>query len=200
MKYIYQAGKPEGKKFILLHGTGGDEHSLVELVTLLDEDATILSFRGGIQENGMNRFFRRHGLNQFDFASLEKETDTLLKEIREISVEKGIPLADWILVGYSNGANIAAHLLLERETELTHGIFFHPMSLEVHTQAFPLENKKIWVSYGGEQDPIVSKDSFDELVQAFDQRQAQVEVFESTHGHQLTMEEVQAARTWLKEQ
>lgn len=199
MKYIYQAGKPDGKKFILLHGTGGDEHSLVELVNLLDEEATILSFRGGIQENGMNRFFRRHGLNQFDFASLEKETDILLKEIREISAEKGIPLSDWILVGYSNGANIAAHLLLERETELAHGIFFHPMSLEVHTQTFPLESKKIWVSYGGEQDPIVSTASFTELVEAFRKRQGKVDVFESTYGHQLTMEEVQAARTWLKE-
>ncbi|MGO3781262.1 MAG: alpha/beta hydrolase [Enterococcus viikkiensis] len=197
MNYIYQAGKPDRKKFILLHGTGGDEHSLVELVNLLDEEATILSFRGSVQENGMNRFFRRHGLNQFDFASLERETDTLLEEIRGISEEKGIALSEWVLVGYSNGANIAAHMLLERETKLSQGIFFHPMSLEVHTQTFPLDDKKIWVSYGGEQDPIVSMASFDELVTAFRKRQAEVAVFDSAYGHQLTMEEVQSARTWL---
>ena len=125
MEYLYKAGKPEGKKFILLHGTGGDETSLIELARFLDADSTILSFRGKIIENGMNRFFKRNGLNQFDFESLEKETDNLLEVIKEISEEKAIPLEEWILVGYSNGANIAAHLLLERETKVSFFIQCH---------------------------------------------------------------------------
>lgn len=199
MDYLYQAGKPNGKKFILLHGTGGDETSLVNLAKFLDADSTILSFRGKIEEDGMNRFFKRNGLNQFDFESLEKETDHLLEEIETISDEKGIALEDWILVGYSNGANIAAHLLLERETTLSKGIFFHPMSLEVHTQSFNLADKKVWVSYGGKQDPIVSEASFAELVAAFRDRSADVTVVETAYGHQVSMDEVQNAREWLKE-
>ncbi|MGG5371398.1 alpha/beta hydrolase [Enterococcus sp. AZ196] len=199
MEYLYQAGKPNGKKFILLHGTGGDERSLLEMAKFLDADSTVLSFRGKIEEEGMNRFFKRNGLNQFDFASLEKETDHLLEEIKRISKEKGIALEEWILVGYSNGANIAAHLLLERETTLTQGIFFHPMSLEVHTQSFNLSDKKIWVSYGGSQDPIVSQASFAELVAAFRDRSAEVTVVETAYGHQVSMDEVQNAREWLKE-
>lgn len=198
MEYLYQAGKPNGKKFILLHGTGGDETSLVDLAKVLDADSTILSFRGKIEEDGMNRFFKRNGLNQFDFESLEKETDNLLEVITEISEEKGIALEDWILVGYSNGANIAAHLLLERETSLSKGIFFHPMSLEVHTQSFPLADKKIWVSYGDAQDPIVSDESFAELVAAFRDRDADITVVETPYGHQVSMDEVQNAREWLK--
>lgn len=199
MDYLYQAGKPNGKKFILLHGTGGDETSLVDLAKILDADSTILSFRGKIEEDGMNRFFKRNGLNQFDFESLEKETDHLLEEIQTISEEKGIALEDWVLVGYSNGANIAAHLLLERETTLSKGIFFHPMSLEVHTQLFNLADKKIWASYGGKQDPIVSEASFAELVAAFRDRSADVTVVETAYGHQVSMDEVQNAREWLKE-
>ncbi|MGF2941296.1 alpha/beta hydrolase [Enterococcus xiangfangensis] len=198
MEYLYQAGKPNGKKFILLHGTGGDETSLVELAKVLDPDSTILSLRGEVNEEGMNRFFKRNGLNQFDFESLEKETDNLHDVIKQISQEKGIALADWILVGYSNGANIAAHLLLERETALAKGIFFHPMSLEVHTQSFDLADKTIWVSYGGVQDPIVSGLSFSTLVSAFRDRNAEVAAVKTTHGHQVTMEEVQNAREWLK--
>lgn len=199
MDYLYQAGKPNGKKFILLHGTGGDETSLVDLAKILDADSTILSFRGKIEEDGMNRFFKRNGLNQFDFESLEKETDHLLEEIQTISEEKGIALEDWVLVGYSNGANIAAHLLLERETTLSKGIFFHPMSLEVHTQLFNLADKKIWASYGGKQDPIVSEASFAELVAAFRDRSADVTVVETAYGHQVSMDEVHNAREWLKE-
>lgn len=94
----------------------------------------------------MNRFFKRNGLNQFDFDSLEEEADRLYEEIKELSKEKNIPIEDWVLVGYSNGANIAAHLLLERETNLTRGIFFHPMSLERHTKTFSLADKKVWLS------------------------------------------------------
>lgn len=198
MEYLYQAGKPEGKKFILLHGTGGDETSLVELAKFLDADSTILSFRGKIEEDGMNRFFKRNGLNQFDFESLEKETDDLLEVIKTISEEKGIELAEWVFVGYSNGANIAAHLLLERETTLSKGIFFHPMSLERHTKSFPLLDKKIWVSYGGDNDPIVSDASFAKLVAAFRDRDAAITVVETPHGHQVSMDEVQNAREWLK--
>ena len=63
MEYLYQAGKPNGKKFILLHGTGGGETSLVELAKILDSDSTILSLRGAVKEEGMNRFFKRNGLN-----------------------------------------------------------------------------------------------------------------------------------------
>lgn len=199
MKYLYQAGKPTGKKFILLHGTGGDETSLIDLARLLDADSTILSLRGQVKEDGMNRFFRRNGLNQFDLVSLEKETDQLLKEITRISAEKDIDLAEWILVGYSNGANIAAHLLLERQTSLTQGIFFHPMSLGVHTKVFDLSDKKVWASYGGRRDQIVSETSFKDLAEAFDKRGAALTIAETNGGHQLLMEEVQSAKAWLKE-
>lgn len=198
MNYLYQEGTPNGKKFILLHGTGGDETSLLELAKFLDADSTILSFRGKIEEEGMNRFFKRNGLNQFDFESLEKETDNLQAVIKDISEEKNIPLEDWVLVGYSNGANIAAHLLLERETALTKGIFFHPMSLEVHTQTFDLKDKHIWVSYGGDRDPIVSDASFAALVAAFQDRSADITVVETGAGHQVTMDEVQHAHEWLQ--
>lgn len=123
----------------------------------------------------------------------------MLAVIQDVSEEKNIALEDWILVGYSNGANIAAHLLLERETTLNKGIFFHPMSLEVHTQTFDLADKKIWVSYGGVVDPIVSEASFAELVTAFRDREAEVTVVKTSQGHQVTLEEVQSAREWLKE-
>lgn len=198
MEYLYQAGKPNGKKFILLHGTGGDETSLVELAKILDSDSTILSLRGAVKEEGMNRFFKRNGLNQFDFEILEQETDHLYEVIKQLSQEKAVALDEWTLVGYSNGANIAAHLLLERETALTKGIFFHPMSLEVHTQSFDLADKNVWVSYGGGQDPIVSEASFMTLVSAFRERQANIIVAKTNHGHQITMDEVQNAREWLK--
>ncbi|MGC3549449.1 alpha/beta hydrolase, partial [Enterococcus faecium] len=93
-----------------------DEHSLLDIAHFLAPSSTLLSFRGTVQEDGMNRYFKRNGLNQFDLDSLEKETDNLHEKIKEISEKELIQLSDWLLVGYSNVAYFAAHLLLVRET------------------------------------------------------------------------------------
>lgn len=197
MKSLYDAGQAGGKNLLLLHGTGGDETSLVDVARFLDGSCRILSFKGEVNEDGMNRFFKRNGLNQFDYESLEEETDKLYEAIKQESEDKGVDLADWVLVGYSNGANIAAHLLLERDTPLRYGIFFHPMSLEVHTKTSDLSDKRVWMSYGGVNDPIVSEQAFDELERAFVARNANVVVDWTELGHQLSMDELKSARAFL---
>ncbi|WP_265460022.1 alpha/beta hydrolase [Enterococcus sp. HY326] len=196
MEYYFNEGQSQGKKLLLLHGTGGDETSLVDIARFLDGSCTILSFRGDVQEDGMNRFFKRNGLNQFDIPSLEKETDNLLAEIEKHSAKDNVPLEDWILVGYSNGANIAAHLLLERKTKLNKAILFHPMSLGVKTKDFDLSDKKVWLSKG-KNDPIVSDSAFSELVDNFEGRQAEISANTFDYGHQVSMDEINSAKIWL---
>lgn len=79
MSYIFEKGT-SGKHLILLHGTGGDEHSLLDIAHFLAPNSTLLSFRGTVQEDGMNRFFKRNGLNQFDLDSLEKKQISSMKK------------------------------------------------------------------------------------------------------------------------
>lgn len=196
MDYFFEEGHELSKKFILLHGTGGDENSLKKLAYFLDSDATILSFRGTVEEEGMNRFFNRLGLNQFDYESLEKESDRLLSDIYSISQEERIAVEDWTIIGYSNGANIAAHILLERESLLKEAILFHPRSLGVDTQTFPITSKKIWLSIG-RKDPIVTENDALALSSQFKIRGAHVEIFYTESGHQISMKELVAAREWL---
>lgn len=196
MEYLFEKGT--GKHLLLLHGTGGDETSLVDIARFLDDKSTVLSFRGMIQEQGMNRFFKRNGLNQFDYESLEEESDKLLAEITRVSEEQGIALEDWVIVGYSNGANIAAHFILERETKLNKGIFFHPMSLGVANKKVDLSEKQFWLSFGVG-DPIVEKSVFDELENNLKTQGAEVTVELTQTGHQLTMPELTAAKKWLDE-
>ncbi|MGX7113475.1 alpha/beta hydrolase [Enterococcus termitis] len=196
MHYIFEHGTKEGKNLLLLHGTGGDEHSLIEIARFLDANATILSLRGTIQEDGMNRYFKRNGLNQFDLESLEKETDHLLAEITAISETKGIPLESWIIVGYSNGANIGAHMMMEREASIKRAILFHPMSLGVDTNLAQVNEGTIWLSTS-ENDPIVSKEASDQLIFQLEKHTFDVTVQKKNSGHQVTMEEVEHAKKWL---
>lgn len=196
MHYLFEKGSPNGKKLLLLHGTGGDEYSLIDIAHFLAPNSTLLSFRGSINEDGMNRFFKRNGLNQFDYESLEEESTNLHEEIKKISKNERIPLSDWIVVGYSNGANIAAHLMLESQTGLKTGLFFHTMSLGNHQQSFSLADKKIWLSYS-EDDPIVSSTAISTLINELETRHAQLTVTNTNTGHQLTMEELSIAKEWL---
>lgn len=194
MNHYFEKGT--GTNFLLLHGTGGDENSLVDLARFLDPKSTILSFRGRVQENGMNRFFKRNGLNQFDLPSLEEETDYLLKEIAAVSRQNGIPQEDWIVLGYSNGANIAGHFLLERETGLNKAILLHPMSLGVDTKSNSLKDKRIFLSYGAA-DPIVSSEAFQTLEAQLEKRGADLTVIKTSDGHQVTSDELDQIKKWL---
>ncbi|ALS00279.1 phospholipase [Enterococcus silesiacus] len=198
MHYLFEKGTPNGKKLLLLHGTGGDETSLLEIARFLDEEATLLSFRGTVQESGMNRFFKRDGLNQFDLVSLEEESDRLLQSIIAVSEEKGIPIEEWVIVGYSNGANIAAHILLERHLAIKQAILLHPMSLGVDTQDFLLSDKELWLSVS-ENDPIVSEEASNQLIQQLKNRQASVTIATTNSGHQITMNEINQTKKWLNE-
>ncbi|EMF0277080.1 alpha/beta hydrolase [Enterococcus hirae] len=196
MEYFFQAGKQTSRNLLLLHGTGGDEYSLLETAQFLEPDATILSFRGSIKEDGMNRFFRRNGLNQFDYQSLAEETALLYHKISAVSQKENISLHDWVIVGYSNGANIAAHLLLSRNTELRKGILFHPMSLNVNYPAKVMTDTQIWLSYS-KTDPIVSSVAITNLIKDFEMQKAHLTFQETFTGHQLTKAELIAAKSWL---
>jgi predicted esterase len=70
-----------------LHGTGGDEHQLVELGRRLAPRASLLSPRGTVLEGGVaRRFFRRHSLTELDLDDLRERTDEL--GCRDVSLSR----------------------------------------------------------------------------------------------------------------
>ena len=107
MHHLYQAGKPDAPVFVLLHGTGGNERSLLPLVPHLNSEATVLSIRGNVSEQGMLRFFKRKAEGIYDIEDLHQRGTSLLKFIEEASQKYQFNMAQVILVGFSNGANIA---------------------------------------------------------------------------------------------
>src|ERR1700741_1063550 len=103
-----------GRTLLLLHGTGGDERDLIPLGRELDPEASLLSPRGKILENGMPRFFRRLGEGVFDLEDLRKRTQELADFVTSAAEHYKIDNRKVIAIGYSNGANIAASMLLLR--------------------------------------------------------------------------------------
>src|SRR2546427_11388486 len=102
------------RTLLLLHGTGGNERDLIPLGRELDPTAALLSPRGKVLENGMPRFFRRLAEGVFDLEDLKKRTHELADFVVAEAQHRKFAADQIVAVGYSNGANIAASMLLLR--------------------------------------------------------------------------------------
>ena len=184
-----------GETALLLHGTGGNEGSLVQLGTLLLPEASILSPRGQVLEGGMPRFFRRLAEGVFDLEDLVSRTGDLAGFVGR-SVEKyGFDPARVTAVGFSNGANIAASLMLLRPEVLSRAVLLRAM-VPLEPDPKPLPGTPVWVG-AGRYDPIVPPANTARLAELLGERGARVHLDWREAGHQLAEGEVEAISTWL---
>jgi len=182
---------------LLLHGTGGNEDDLIPLAKELAPNASILSVRGKVLENGMPRFFRRLEEGVFDMEDLKKRTDELAEFIVKSSSAYKFDPESVIAIGYSNGANIAASVLLRRHEVLAGAILFRAMVPFIPT-VMPDLSKKSIILLEGLYDPIVSKAEAQSLLELFTKTQSSVTLKWQNSGHNLTQEDIVAAKKWLE--
>jgi len=182
---------------LLLHGTGGTEDDLIPLGNELAPNASILSVRGRVLENGMPRFFRRLEEGVFDLEDLKMRTDELAEFLTKSSSKYMFDVKKIIAVGYSNGANIAASLLLRRPESLAGAILFRAMVPYSPNVMPDLSNKSI-ILLEGLYDPIVSTAEAQRLLEIFTNAQSNVTLKWQDSGHNLTNEDIIAAKKWLE--
>ena len=196
MKHIFNKGKDSNKPtLLLLHGTGGNELDMLPLAGRIDEEASILSVRGNVLENGMPRFFRRLAEGIFDEEDLIFRTKELNEFLDEAASEYGFDRDNIIAIGYSNGANIAASLLFHYQNALKGAILHHPMVPRRGVELPDLSGKSVFIA-AGTNDPICSPFESSELQSLLEKANAKVELHWEDRGHQLTANEVEAARKW----
>src|SRR5436305_9724910 len=142
------------RTLLLLHGTGGNERDLIPLARELDARAALLSPRGKVLENGMPRFFRRVAEGVFDLDDLKKRTNELADFVAAAAQHYGFSSDKVVAVGYSNGANIAASVLLLRPEVLSTAILFRAMVPLVPQTKPNLSSARVWIG-AGTNDPII---------------------------------------------
>jgi phospholipase/carboxylesterase len=182
----------------LLHGTGGTERDLIPIAEHIDPDASILSVRGNVNENGMARFFKRLSEGVFDEESLVSETKHLHEFIDEAAKEYGFDREHVVALGYSNGANIAGSLLMHHENSLLNAILLHPM-VPRRGVTYPKQDKAAVFIGAGHNDPLVDKSETEELIRLFEGQGIDVTVTYTHHGHALSNEEIESAKAWYQE-
>ena len=190
---------PAAPILLLLHGTGGDEDDLLGLGKLLLPDAGLLSPRGKVLENGAPRFFRRLAAGVFDEADLIARTAELAKFVRDAAAAYELDAARVIAVGFSNGANIAAAMLLLHPDVLRAAVLFRAM-LPLKPPTMPdLSGVPVYLS-AGRLDTMIPPANTEQLAAMLREAGAEVTLAWTPQGHNLTPDEVDAARRWLSHQ
>ena len=184
-----------GPSLLLLHGTGGDEDSLLSLRDALAPGAAALSPRGKVLENGMPRFFRRLAEGVLDEADLRLRTAELADFVDDAAGIYGLDRARLYAVGYSNGANIAASMLLLRPGTVAGAVLLQPMVPLRPETPTNLAGTPVFVA-GGRRDPIVPPAQTEELVTLLRSSGADVQLYWHPGGHELGGD-LLAARDWL---
>lgn len=196
--YIPPADPGVRDTLLLLHGTGGDEESLVPVAGRMLPGAGILSPRGKVLENGMPRFFRRLSEGVFDLEDLRLRTAELTEFIIRASEIYSLDRGKLTAVGYSNGANIAASILLTYAGVIPNAVLFHPMVPFIPESLPDLSGTDVLIT-AGTNDPIVSPEGTEDLAGLLKEAGARVEVFWQGNGHNLTGDEINAAKSFLSE-
>jgi phospholipase/carboxylesterase len=195
--FIHEFAPGESKRtLLLLHGTGGNERDLIPLGRELDPTAALLSPRGKVLENGMPRYFRRLSEGVFDIDDLKKRTHELADFVVSAAARYKIDIEKLVAVSYSNGANIAASMLLLRPEILGAAILFRAMVPLVPDNLPDLSSTPVWIG-AGNQDPIIPSAESERLADLLRTARANVTLRFLDAGHGLTSADIELSRAWL---
>jgi len=183
---------------LLLHGTGGDEHDLVPLAHLVAPGAAILSVRGNVLEQGAPRFFRRLREGVFDLEDLRRRTADLGDFVAAAGARYRFVPESLYALGFSNGANVAASLLLTRPKALAGGVLIRAMVPFEPTETPDLTGRVVLMSQG-RSDPLIPAAGAERLAALLRDAGAEVELAWQPGGHGLTQGDVSVARRWFGE-
>ena len=190
--------RDDGRTVVALHGTGGSEHDLVDLVANIAATAAILSPRGKVLENGLARFFRRLANNVFDEQDVVQRAHALSNFIREAASQYGRNPKQMTAFGYSNGANIAAAILLVRPEVFSSAVLLRPM-LPLQEPLLPdLQGKPVLI-LRGTHDTIIPAESTDRLTGMLKKAGAAVTTRAMDAGHEITQQDIDLISGWLSD-
>jgi phospholipase/carboxylesterase len=197
-RFVAASSGTPNRVLLLLHGTGGDESDLIPLGRALDPNAALLSPRGNVLENGMPRFFRRLAEGVFDEEDVIRRGHELADFTAAAAARYGFEIGSVIAVGYSNGANIAAAVLLLRPEAFAAAILFRAMVPLVPSGEPNLSGKRVLIC-SGKEDPIIPLQNAEHLTTMLRSAGADVTLHLELAGHGLVAGDVEAAKAWLRD-
>ena len=192
-----EVAAPKGAPLLfLLHGTGGDENQFFEFGSDLIPEATIISPRGDVSEYGAARFFKRTGEGVYDMADLARATEKFAGFVSVLKEEHGA--SEVIGLGFSNGANILANVLIEKGRLFDKAVLMHPLIPFQPKDNPGLKGVDVLIT-AGRTDPIGPARVTQALADYLAAQGAKVELDWHDGGHEIRRNEIEAVERFLKE-
>ena len=194
----YFAARTEGKSdaplFLTFHGTGADERQFHTLAGDLMPGAHIVSPRGDVDENGMNRYFRRTGEGVYDMDDLARRTEAMAGFIATEKARTGA--ARVVALGYSNGANILASVMFAHPDLVNEAILMHPLIPWEPAPEPGLSDRRVLIT-AGRRDPICPAPLTDALARYFQDQGTELVLDWHEGGHEIRQSELTAIQSFL---
>jgi predicted esterase len=194
-----RAPRSDGRWILLLHGTGGDEQDLLPLGEKLLPGAAMLSPRGDVNENGQNRFFKRFAEGVFDLNDVRRAAQKLAAWVEAAVKKYGLDPALGTIVGFSNGANIAAATLMTHGLPVREAVLIRAMVTVDPSTSASLRGTRV-LMLSGTADPIVPVANSRQLVEQLRSAGADVSTAELPVGHNLAPGDLAAARAFVQQE
>lgn len=184
----------EAPPLLLLHGTGGNENDLLPLGKAIAPGSALLSPRGKVLENGLPRFFRRLAEGIFDEDDVRRRANELSDFVVEARQRYNLPAL--VGLGYSNGANIAAAMMMLRPEALAGAVLLRAMVPLRDAPKADLAGKRVLV-VSGQFDPIIPLSNAAALATMLKTAAASVQQSVLPVGHGLSHADITIGRAWL---
>ena len=188
------SGSTDPVTLLLLHGAGGDENALLPVGNELWPGAALLGLRGKVLENRMASSFRR--FTEAGIEDIKSRTEELAQFIDAASQRHDFRKRRLIVVGYSNGANLAASLILFHPHYLAGAVLFRAMVPLVPDLIRDFSHLSVFIG-AARLDPLIPSGQPEELASLFRSGAADVTISWRQGGRELGDDDIQAAKHWL---
>jgi phospholipase/carboxylesterase len=177
---------------LLLHGSGGDETDLLPIGAAVAPGAAILSPLGKVVQHGSRRFFSYPGPDGFD----PEEIRARVNELADWLVTMPVDPARLYALGYSNGANMAAAMMLLRPGSIAGACLLRARAAVTPVDLPALNGAPVLIS-AGQHDTIIPAGSGQHLAELLTRAGARVDIAIQNAGHDLTPADFSLAKQWF---
>lgn len=192
---FFRPEKPSGNILILLHGSGGDETTLVSVASRIAPDATLIGIRGRIVQDGINRWYKRITPTEFDQQDVRAEAAAFARFLRGMADAQKLDLSAATFLGYSNGANLIAALTQLDPGLVRKAVLLRPMPVLSETANVDLSQTRV-LTIAGQNDQLYFPFAprLEELLRGCG---ADVDARTIASGHGIGDEDARIAAEWL---
>lgn len=145
-RFVYRFYTPQNASnelIVLMHGSGGDETSLVPLASKVWPRANLLGIRGRVMQDGGTRWYKRITPVKFDQKDVRLEANAFVTFITRLAEQKELDLSHATFVGYSNGANLLAATMLLHPDMVKRAVLMRSMPVLDNTPTADLGKTRV---------------------------------------------------------